>query len=200
MTAGSCLPARAAPLWAALGKRPWDQGTRIGVGQILDDAECFDCSQRPSLGLCCWPVPLRARQSIREARGEVFTPLFEPSAEQGGTLPLALRGCKHPNWVCAPVSSVETRASFQQAATNAAAPLGMPMPSGEARSTRARAGGMRVGLGGAWSLVNVVEEGENLITSGKMQWGYTKYTWCGAQKSTHFCTKDPKKQQLHGIG
>lgn len=115
-------------------------------------------------------------------------------------LTLALRGCKHPNWGCVPVLSVETRASFQQAVTNAAALLGMPMPSGKERSAHAHTGGMCMGLVGAWSLVNVVGERENLITSGKMQWRYTKYVWCGAQKSRCFCTKDPKKLQLRVIG
>ena len=106
-------------------------------------------------------------------------------------LTLALRGCKHPNWGCVPVLSVETRASFQQAVTNAAALLGMLMPSGEERSAHAHTGGMRMGLVGAWSLVNVVEEGENLITSGKMQWDYTKYVWCGAQKRQVLLHKRP---------
>lgn len=114
--AGSCL-------W---GSSCGIRVSQIRVGLILDGAEHFDYSQGPRLGLC-WPVALRARQSIREARGEALTPLFEPS---GGTLSLALRGCGRPKRVCAPVSSVETRASFQQAPTNAAGAI----RAGEERS------------------------------------------------------------------
>lgn len=190
---GSCLPGDIVDSSgeAAVGSGYPKLGWAKSWFWIWDFAEHFDCSHRSRLGLCCWPVPLRARWNIREARGEALTPLFKPAAGQGGMLTLALRGCKHPNWGCVPVLSVETRASFQQAVTNAAALLGMPMPSGEERSAHAHTGGMRMVLVGAWSLVNVVGEGENLTTSGKMQWNYTKYVWCGAQKKQVLLHKRP---------
>lgn len=59
---------------------------------------------------------------------------------------------------------------------------------------------VQVGCAWGWSLVSLVGEGESLITSGKMQGGYATYVWCRARKSLHFCTKEPKKQQLRVIG